>query len=115
MGLDHEKWLEQHDRMMADHEIMWARHEQMWARHEQMMAGQDRTLVRHEEMLAQHHEIMARIDRRLDRAIRLGVQDARRYRKRNLEIQETMAQIAATQEQLLKAFLERGGNGKHLT
>ena len=95
MAMDHEKWLEQHDRMMADHEIMWARHEQM---------------------LAQHHETMARIDRRLDRAIRLGVQDARRQRKRNLELQETMTQIAAAQrtnEQLLKAFLERGGNGKH--
>jgi hypothetical protein len=97
MAMDHEKWLEQHDRMMAGHETMWARHEQMWARHE--------------EMLAQHHETMGRIDQRLDRAIRLGVQDARRYRKRNLEIQATMAQI----EQLLKAFLERGGNGKHLT
>ena len=102
MGLDHEKWLEQHDRMMADHEIMWARHEQMWARHEETLAG-------HDVALARHNEIMARIDRRLDRAIRLGVQDARRYRKRNLEIQATMAQI----EQLLKAFLERGGNGKH--
>jgi hypothetical protein len=106
MAMDHEKWLEQHDRMMADHEIMWARHEQMWARHEETLAG-------HDVALARHNEIMARIDRRLDRAVRLAIQDARRHRKRNLEIQETMSQIAAAQQQLMKAFLERGGNGKH--
>lgn len=87
MAMDYEKWREQRDQMMAGHEIMWARHEQM---------------------LAQHHETMARIDRRLDRAIRLGVQDARRYRKRNLEIQETMAQIAATHEQLLRSWNAAG-------
>jgi hypothetical protein len=86
--MDHGEWLEQHDRMMADHEIM----------------------------LAEHHKTMARIDRRLDRAIRLGVQDARRQRKWNQEFDQKMTQIAAAQlvnEQLLKAFLERGGNGKH--
>ena len=89
MAMDHEKWLEQHDRMIADLDIKMAESE-----------------VRHEKA-------MERIDQRLDRAVRLAIQDARRQRKRNLEIQETMAQIAATQEQLLKAFLERGGNGKN--
>jgi hypothetical protein len=43
------------------------------------------------------------------RAFRLGARDARRQRRRNLEFVEKMTQIAA----LLKAFLERGGNGKH--
>ena len=93
--MDHEQWLEQHDRMMADHEVL---------------------LAEHHNMLAEHHKTMARIDRRLDRAIQLSVQDARRQRKRNLEFDEKMAQIVSTQkenEQLLQAFLKRGGNGKH--
>lgn len=73
-------------------------------------------LEQHDRMMADHEIIMARIDRRLDRAIGLAVQDARRQRIRNKELAETMAQIAAAQkvnEGLLKAFLERGGNGKH--
>ena len=86
--MDHEKWLEQHDRMMADHELWLARHE----------------------------KTMERIDQRLDRAVRLAIQDARRQRARNAEFDQRMTEIAAlqrTNEQLLKAFLERGGNGKH--
>lgn len=73
-------------------------------------------LEQHDRMLADHDQMMARIDRRLDRAIRLSVQDARRQRKRNLDFDEKMTQLASAQlanEQLLKAFLERGGNGKH--
>jgi hypothetical protein len=100
--MDHEKWLEQHDRMMADHEIMWARHDKDMAefreRQSRLEASQDKT------------------ERTLRWAIRLAVQDARRQRKRNREFDEKMTQIASAQlvnEQLLKAFLERGGNGKH--
>ena len=76
--MDHEKWLEQHDRMIADLDIKMA------------------------EFTARHDRAMTAIDRRLDRAIRLGVREARHQRKRYHEL-----------EILLKAFLERGGNGKH--
>lgn len=81
--MDHEKWLEQHDRMMADLDIKMAKSE-----------------VRHEKA-------MERIDQRLDRAVRLAIQDARRQRARNAEFDQRMTEITA----LLKTFLERGGNG----
>ena len=97
--MDHEKWLEQHDRMMADHEIMMTRHHEAIALHDREMA----------EMRVNQ----AKTENILRRAIRLGVQDARRQRKRNQEFDETMTRITSMQEQLLKAFLERGGNGKH--
>lgn len=100
--MDHEKWLEQHDRMMADHEMMMVRHNEAIALHDRGMA---------ELRVSQ-----AKTDDTLRRAVRLAVQDARRQRKRNLEFQEIITQIATAQrenEQLLKAFLERGGNGKH--
>jgi len=99
--MDHEKWLEQHDRMMADHEIMMVRHHEAIALHDREMA----------ELRVNQ----AKTENTLRRAIRLAVQDARRQRKWNHEIEEIMAQIASTQrenEQLLKAFLKRGGNGK---
>ncbi|HXB71464.1 MAG TPA: hypothetical protein VNY05_24730 [Candidatus Acidoferrales bacterium] len=86
--MDHDQWLAQHDRMMSDHAMM----------------------------LAEHKQTMTRIDRRLDRAVRLAVPDARSQRKRNAEFDEKMTQIAAAQlqnEELLRAFLERGENGKH--
>jgi uncharacterized protein YigA (DUF484 family) len=70
----------------------------------------------HEKWLEQHDRMIADMENTLRRAIRLAVQDARRQRKRNLEFDEKMTQIASTQlvnEQLLKSFLERGGNGKH--
>ena len=79
--MDHEKWLEQHDRMIADLDIKMA---ESAARHDR------------------HERAMEAIDRRLDRAIRLGVREARHQRRRYHEL-----------EILLKAFLERGGNGKH--
>jgi uncharacterized protein YigA (DUF484 family) len=87
-----EKWLEQHERMMADLDIKMAESE------------------------VRHQKAMERIDQRLDRAVRLAVQDARRQRERNAEFDQRMTEITAlqrTNEQLLKAFLERGGNGKH--
>ena len=70
----------------------------------------------HEKWLEQHDRMIADMNNTLRRAIRLGVQDARRQRKWNHEFEEIMTEIASTQranEQLLKAFLERGGNGKH--
>ena len=86
--MDHEQWLQQHDRMIADH---------------------DRGI--------------AKTERLLRRAIRLAVQDARRQRTRNAEFDLIMTRIAAAQlvneelsnsnAELLKAFLQRGGNGKH--
>jgi len=79
--MDHEKWLEQHDQMMADFDRKMAKLE----------ASQAKT------------------ERSLRRAIAFGVQDARRQRKRNLELDARMADLAVA----LKAFLERGTNGKH--
>jgi cell division septal protein FtsQ len=65
-----------------------------------------------EKWLEQHDRMIADMNNTLRRAIRLGVQDARRQRKRNLEFDEKMARITSMQEQLLQTFLKRGGNGK---
>ncbi|HXJ76580.1 MAG TPA: hypothetical protein VNM37_27230 [Candidatus Dormibacteraeota bacterium] len=75
----------------------------------------------HQQWLEQHDRMIADMNNTLRRAIRMGVQDARRQRKRNAEFDEKMTQIAAAQlvneellkqnEGLLKRFLERGGNG----
>lgn len=83
--MDHEKWPEQHDRMMADQA----------------------------EAIARHEKTMAAIDRRLDRAIRLAVQDARRQRARNLEFEQLMAKLAVSQLALQEMLLKRGGNGQY--
>lgn len=90
--MDHEKWLEQHDRMIADHEM------------------------RRDRDMAAIRESQAKTELALRRAIRLAVLDGRRQRERNrefdrlhLESKEEMKEL----RQLLKAFLERGGNGKH--
>ena len=100
--MDHQQWLEQHDRMIADHDRGMAELRENQAKFEanqaRLEASQDKT------------------ERTLRRAIRLAVQDARRQRKRNQEFDDKMTQIASAQlvnEQLLKAFLERGGNGQH--
>ena len=48
------------------------------------------------------------------RAVRMGIQEARNQRKRSAVLDEKITQIAAAQlvnEELLKRFLERGGNG----
>jgi hypothetical protein len=83
--MDHQEWLEQHDRMIADHEI------------------------RHERDMAKLLESQEKTEATLRRAIRLSVADGRRQRKRNLEFEGIMKQLAVS----LKAFLDRGGNGKH--
>jgi hypothetical protein len=93
--MDHQQWLEQHDRMMADFD---ARQSKLQASQERLEASQQKT------------------ERTLRRAIRLSVLDARRQRARNAEFDLKMTQIAAVQlvnEELLKRFLERGGNGQH--
>jgi hypothetical protein len=72
------------------------------------------------EMAEQHDREIAEIRRELARAVRLSIQETRNERKRRQE----MALDAAKRhedadkrheelEKLLKAFLERGGNGKH--
>jgi hypothetical protein len=63
----------------------------------------------HEKWLEQHDRMIADMNNTLRRAIRMGVEDARRQRKRNAEFDEKMAQI----NNAIQAFLERGGNGKH--
>jgi hypothetical protein len=100
--MDHQKWLEQHDRMIADHDRFMAElresHQRSQERQDRLEKSQDKT------------------ERVLRRAIRLSVKDARRQRKWNQEFDEKMTQIASAQlvnEELLKRFLERGGNGKH--
>ena len=90
--MDHEKWLEQHDQMMADFDVKMA---EGAARH-------DREMAQIRESQLRIHETQLKTDRRLDRAVQLGVKEARNQRKRHQEL-----------EALLKAFLERGGNGKH--
>jgi hypothetical protein len=90
--MDHQEWLEQHDRMIADHEM---RQDRDMAK---LQASQDKT------------------EQALRRAIRLSVIDARRQRQRNLEFRQQNVEFKAEMTQLasaLKAFLERGGNGKH--
>jgi hypothetical protein len=100
--MDHQEWLEQHDRMVADH---------------------DREITDIRASQARLEASQQKTENALRRAIRLSVLDARRQRqgnqeqrKWNQEFDEKMTQIASAQlqnEQLLKAFLERGGNGKH--
>jgi hypothetical protein len=90
--VDHQEWLEQHDRMIADHE------------------------TRHDRDMAELRASQEKTERVLRRAIRLSVLDARRQRTRNADFDLKMTQIAAAQlvnEELLKRFLERGGNGQH--
>ena len=72
-------------------------------------------------MQAKRDEIGARTDRRLDRAIRLAVREARNERKRRQELQarvdakfEELAEAQRATAVALKAFLTgRGGNGGH--
>jgi|SRR5450432_570140 len=100
--MDHQEWLEQHDRMMADFD----------ARQATFQANQERLDARQEKLEANQEKT----ERILRRAIRLSVLDARRQRTRNAEFGLIMAQITAAQlvnEELLKRFLERGGNGTH--
>ena len=65
---------------------------------------------RQAEANKRHDDAIARIDRRLDRAIRLSVLDARRQRNRNIEFDEKMTQLAAALQGLIDA-MRRGGNG----
>ena len=97
--MDHEKWLEQHDRMIADHEM----------RH-------DREMAELRASMAELRAGQAKTDVALRRAIRLSVLDGRRQRKRNAEFEQQDAQFKQSMAELsaaLKAFLERGSNGKH--
>ncbi len=86
--MDHEKWLEQHDEMMADHN----------------------------REISEIRALQAKTDKRLDRAIRFAVADARRQRRVNAAQGERNTEFQTSIERLnnaLAAFLERGGNGKH--
>jgi hypothetical protein len=79
------------------------------------------------EMAERHDREMAEIRRELGRAVRLSIQETRNERKRRQEMAAEAAQrhadaiqrhVDAAQrhrelEELLKAFLERGGNGRH--
>jgi hypothetical protein len=90
--MDHEKWLQQHDEMHADHDRWMS---QMQEKHRQAAELHDREM-------AEIRAGQAKTDTVLRRAIRLSVQEARSQRKRHQEL-----------EALMKAFLERGANGKH--
>jgi hypothetical protein len=94
------------------------------AEHDRRMAEHDRAMAEHDRAIAEHHRVMAIIDARLNRAIRLGVQDARAQRKRNQEFDEKMTQLSAAQlvteekmqvtEEKLQRFIDsmqRGTNG----
>jgi hypothetical protein len=58
----------------------------------------------------------ARTEATLRRAIRLAVRDARRQRERNAEFDKRHLEAEAQMQELrlmMKAFLDRGGNGSH--
>ena len=84
------------------------------------------------EKLAERHEAITQtvellaveavaFRRDLRRAVRMGIREARNQRKRSAVLDEKITQIASAQlvneelfkrnEELLKRFLERGGNG----
>ena len=67
------------------------------ARHEVAMAKHDEAMAQHNQAMAQHDQALARIDARLDRAIRLDVQEARRERRGRRELDEKLTQLAAAQ------------------
>jgi hypothetical protein len=103
------------------------RHEERLAHHDHEMAefraGQERLRAGQERLQASQERLEAsqeKTEATLRWAIRLAVQDARRQRRRNaefdkrhLEADAQMQEIRALHAALLKAFLERGGNGKH--
>jgi len=78
-----------------------------------------KSTAEHDRRMAEHDRGMANIDRRLDRAIRLGVQEARAERKRRQEMDalEKITQLVAVQrvtEEKLQGLIDamrRGGNG----
>ena len=72
--------------------------ERLVERHEALT----QTVEAHERDMADLRKSQARTENTLRRAIRLSVMEARNQRKRHQEL-----------EVLLRAFLERGGNGKH--
>ena len=80
---------------------------------------------RQSEFAEQHHREIAEIRRELGRAVRLSVQETRNERKRrqemaaeadkrHRELEEATNKRHGELQDLLRAFLERGGNGnKH--
>jgi hypothetical protein len=72
------------------------------------------------DIWARHGPEIAEIRRELGRAVRLSVQEARNERKQRQDLARRQQELAdaadkrhSQLEVLLKAFLERGGNGKH--
>jgi len=76
----------------------------------------------HEDAIKRHGDEIARMDAKLNRAIRLAIQETRNERKRrkafHSEFDEKMTQLSAAQlitEEKLQRFIEslrRGGNGQ---
>jgi hypothetical protein len=88
----------------------------------EMAERQDRNEGKLLEFAEQHHREMAQIRRELGRAVRLSVQETRNERKRrqemaadsikrHRELEEDSIKRHRELEDLLKAFLERRGNG----
>jgi hypothetical protein len=78
--------------------------------------GHEKWLEQHDRMMADHDREIAEIRKELGRAVKLSVQNTRSERKRREELDQKVTQLAAAQlvtEELLQAFLKRGGNGKH--
>lgn len=79
--------------------------------------------ARHDREMEELRLSQAKTEATLRRAIRLAVEDARRQRRRNAEFDQRHAEFDQRRQQaeiemqelrvLLKAFLERSGNGKH--
>jgi len=77
--------------------------------YEERFLGYDERFL---ELAEQHDREIAQIRRELGRAVRLSIQETRNERKRRQEMAVDAAKRHQELEELLKAFLERGGNEK---
>ena len=122
-----QRWKERHEALTQSVKLMAAENrdrDQRWAEEDQRWKERHEALTQSVELLAVEH---AKTENTLRRAIRLGVREARHERKRRQEVDKRQQELAKRQqdlsdyadkrhqelEALLKAFLERGGNGKH--
>jgi hypothetical protein len=102
-------------------ELMAAMQKHAGEEYEERQLRMDERLIEIDE---RHAAAIADIRNQLNRAVRLSIQEARNERRRRHELeeqerkhrQELDARLTKRHEELqelLKAFLERGGNGKH--
>jgi hypothetical protein len=107
-----ERLVERHEALTQSVELLASTQSHAAEEYEERFLRQEERFLRQEERLLeiaeradahreQHNREITEIRRELGRAIRLSIQEARNQRNRHQEL-----------EVLMKAFLERGGNGK---